>query len=159
MSNAVSTLQAAQQHALAIRPETGGFPVLAEVLHQAGVRRNEWYLPSAQSLYLTDAGAVVQLGAPLITGTVEVCPFDRNAVITALRTDQAGQSTLPEFLAAIWHAGVVRYLVDLDARTVTYYASTGENYVESYPQVRRELPPGTGRPPPAKITASRPDSH
>lgn len=93
-------------------------------------------LPSAQSLYLTDVGAVVQQGAPLITGTVEVCPFDRDTVITALRTDQAGQSTLPEFLAAIWHAGVVRYLVDLDAHTVTYYGSTGEHYVESYPQVQ-----------------------
>ena len=80
-------------------------------------------LPSAQSLYLTDVGAVVQQGAPLITGTVEVCPFDRDAVITALRTDQAGQSTLPEFLAAIWHAGVVRYLVDLDAHTVTTTAA------------------------------------
>ncbi len=131
-----STLQAAQQHALAIRPKADGFPVLAEVLHQAGVYRNELYLPSAQSLYLTDADAVVQQGVPLITGTVEVCPFDRDAVITALRTDQAGESTLPEFLGAIWHAGVVRYVVDLDARTVTYYGSTGENYVESYPQVQ-----------------------
>ncbi len=136
MGNAVSSLQAAQEHALAIRPKTGGFPVLAEVLHRAGVHRNEWYLPSAQSLYLTDAGAVVQQGAPLITGTAEVPPFDRDAVITALRTDQAGGSTLPEFLAAIWHAGVIRYVVDVDARTVTYHGSTGENYVESYPHVQ-----------------------
>ena len=49
MGNAVSTLQAAQEHALAIRPKTGGFPVLAEVLHRAGVHRNEWYLPLAEA--------------------------------------------------------------------------------------------------------------
>jgi uncharacterized protein YbcV (DUF1398 family) len=101
MSNAVSTLQAAQEHALAIRPKAGGFPVLAEVLRRAGVRRNEWSLPSAQSLYLTGAGAVVQQGEPLLTGTAEVSSFNRDAVITALRTDQAGDSTLPEFLEAI----------------------------------------------------------
>jgi uncharacterized protein YbcV (DUF1398 family) len=136
MSNAVSTLQAAQEHALAIRPKAGGFPVLAEVLRRAGVRRNEWSLPSAQSLYLTGAGAVVQQGEPLLTGTAEVSSFNRDAVITALRTDQAGDSTLPEFLEAIWHAGVIRYVVDLDARTVTYYGSTGENYVESYHHVQ-----------------------
>lgn len=72
----------------------------------------------------------------MITGTAEVCPLDRDAVITALRIDQAGESTLPEFLEAIWHAGVVRYVVNLDARTVTYYGSTGEVYVESYPQAQ-----------------------
>lgn len=59
--------------------------------------------------------------------------FDRPALIAALRVDQAGKSTFPEFLLASWHAGVVRYEVDLTARTVTYHGCHGEEYVEQYP--------------------------
>jgi uncharacterized protein YbcV (DUF1398 family) len=66
---------------------------------------------------------------------VDVPPFDREALITALRTDQAGKSTFPEFLAASWRAGVVRYDVDFTARTVSYYGCNGEEYVEKYPAV------------------------
>ena len=60
--------------------------------------------------------------------------FDREALIAALRTDQAGNSTSPEFLAS-WRAGVVRYDVDFSARTVSYYGCNGEEYVEKYPAV------------------------
>jgi uncharacterized protein YbcV (DUF1398 family) len=111
------------------------FPYLAETLRQAGVTRNFWYLPACQSLYLTEAGPVMTLGTPLVTGTVDVPRFDREALIAALRTDQAGRSTFLEFLAASWRAGVVRYDVDLIARTCTYFGALGEEYVESYPVV------------------------
>jgi uncharacterized protein YbcV (DUF1398 family) len=86
-------------------------------------------LPSAQSLFITKEGSVVTQGTPLVSGTVDVPPFDREALITALRTDQAGESTFPEFLAASWRAGVVRYDVDFTARTVSYYGCNGEEYV------------------------------
>jgi uncharacterized protein YbcV (DUF1398 family) len=135
MSNAIENLEAAQRKAMAIRPKVGGFPYLAEALRQAGVRHNIWTLPSAQSLFITNAGAVVTQGTPLASGTVEVPLFDRDALIAALRTDQAGNSTFPEFLAASWRAGVVRYDVDLSARTVSYYGCNGEEYVEKYPTV------------------------
>jgi len=52
-----------------------------------------------------------------------------------LRTDQAGESTFPEFLAASWRAGVIRYDVNFAARTVTYYGCNGEEYTEAYPAV------------------------
>ncbi len=132
MSKAVENLEAAQRKAMAIRPKVGGFPYLAEALRQAGVRRNIWSLPSAQSLFITNAGAVVTQGTPLVSGTVDVPLFDREALIAALRTDQAGNSTFPEFLAASWRAGVVRYDVDFSARTVSYYGCNGEEYVEKY---------------------------
>jgi uncharacterized protein YbcV (DUF1398 family) len=132
MSKAIEILQAAQKRAMAGRPKVGGFPYLAETLRRAGARRNQWFLPSCQSLYLTKEGAVVTQGAPLVSGTVDVPAFDRDALIRALRTDQAGESTFPEFLSASWHAGVVRYDVDFDARTVTYYGCNGEEYVEGY---------------------------
>jgi len=49
-----------------------------------------------------------------------------------LRTEQAGKSTFPEFLAASWKAGVVRYDVDFNAPTVTDLGSNDEEYVEGY---------------------------
>ncbi len=120
---------------MAGRPVVGWFPYLAETLRRAGVTRNLWYLPSCQSIYVTDLGPVVSVGTPLVDGMTDVPRFDREALITALRTDQAGNSTFPEFLLATWDAGVVTYDVDLAARTCTYFGSGGEVYVESYPAV------------------------
>jgi uncharacterized protein YbcV (DUF1398 family) len=74
-------------------------------------------------------------GVPLVSGAVEVPLFDRDALITALRIDQAGKSTFPEFLEASWRAGVVRYDVDFAARTVAYFGCNGEEYIEAYPAV------------------------
>jgi uncharacterized protein YbcV (DUF1398 family) len=135
MSKAIENLQAAQAHAMAIRPKIGGFPTLAETLRRAGVTRNLWYLPACESLYLTALGPVVQQGTPLVSGFAEVPTFDEQALVSALRRDQAGQGSFPEFLRASWEAGVVRYEVDLEARCVTYYGSGGESYVEPYPAV------------------------
>jgi uncharacterized protein YbcV (DUF1398 family) len=135
MSKAIDNLQAAQQRAMAGRPKVGGFPYLAETLRRAGVKRNLWFLPACQSLYFTDYGPVVAQGTPLVSGTADVPPFDREALVATLRTDQAGKSTFSEFLAGSWRAGVVRYDVDFMARTVTYYGCDGEEYVEDYPSV------------------------
>jgi len=135
MSKAIENLETAFQRAIAVRPKVGGFPYLAETLRQAGVTRNIWSLPACQSLYLTELGPVVTIGAPLPSGTVDVPPFDRDALIAALRTDQAGNSTFPEFLVASWRSGVVRYDVDFAARTVAYYGCNGEEYIEAYPAV------------------------
>jgi len=135
MSKAIENLEAAQRRAMAGRPKVGGFPYLAETLRLAGVTRNLWYLPACESLYLTEHGPVVSQGPPLLTGNADVPPFNREALIAALRTDQAGNSTFPEFLQATWHAGVVHYDVDFIARTCTYYGWNGEEYVEEYPAV------------------------
>jgi uncharacterized protein YbcV (DUF1398 family) len=126
---------AAQKRAMAGRPRVGGFPYLAETLRRAGVTRNLWFLPACESLYLTREGPVVTQGTPLASGTLDVPPFNREALIKALRTDQAGESTFPEFLTASWRAGVVRYDVDFITRKVAYYGCNGEEYVEVYPAV------------------------
>jgi len=135
VSKAIDNLNAAMARAAAIRPRVGGFPYLAEVLRQAGVTRNIWSLPSCQSLFLTGEGPVIMQGSPLATGALDVPAFDQIALIQALRTDQAGESTFPEFLNASWRAGVVRYQVDFEARTVAYQGCNGEEYVEAYPAV------------------------
>jgi uncharacterized protein YbcV (DUF1398 family) len=135
MSKAIENLEAAQKRAMAIRPKVGGFPYLAETLRRAGVTRNIWSLPACQSLFLTKEGPVAIQGAPLVSGIVDVPAFNREDLIKAFRTDQAGESTFPEFLGASWRAGVVRYDVDFKARTVTYYGCKGEEYTEAYPTV------------------------
>jgi uncharacterized protein YbcV (DUF1398 family) len=135
MQSLVDTLTKAQTHAMSIRPKVGGFPVLAEALRQAGVRMNRWTLPSCQSVYLMNDGAVVQQGTPLVTGTHAIPKFDRDALVAALRADQAGRSTFPEFLQATWNAGVIGYDVDFDRRKVTYCGANGESYTEAYAAV------------------------
>jgi uncharacterized protein YbcV (DUF1398 family) len=80
-------------------------------------------------------GAVVQQGIPLATGTYEIPRFDREALISALRTDQEGKSTFPEFLQAAWKAGVIGYDADFTGRKVTYYGANGESYLEEYKAV------------------------
>lgn len=135
MATAIDNLAAAKRVAMANRPAAGGFPYLAETLRQAGVHQNVWHLPSMQSLYLTDRGHVVDQGTPLESGLCDVPAFDPTALVTALRTDQAGKASFLEFVTAAWRAGVVRYVVDLDQRTCTYYGSCGESLVETYPGV------------------------
>ncbi|MFI5305626.1 MAG: DUF1398 domain-containing protein [Nitrospiria bacterium] len=132
MSKAIEILQIALQRAMAGRPKVGGFPYLAETLRRAGITKNIWVLPSCQSLYLSKEGPVVTQGTPLISGTKDVPSFNQEALISALRIDQAGKSTFPEFLTAAWNSGVVRYEVDFTERRVTYYSCGGEEYVEDY---------------------------
>jgi uncharacterized protein YbcV (DUF1398 family) len=135
MSEAIENLKSALERAMAVRPKVGGFPYLAESLRRAGITRNLWFLPACQCIYLTDLGPIAVQGTPLLEGMTDVPPFDRDALVAALRRDQAGQSTFPEFLVASWKAGVVKYDVDFIGRTCTYYGCGDEKYVEEYPDV------------------------
>ncbi len=117
------------------RPKVGGFPYLAEALRSAGVTTIHCMVPSMATVYVMPTGNVLQQGPPQVDGLVDVAAFDADALVIALRADQAGKSTYPEFMAAAWRAGVVTYDVDLTARTCTYCSATGEQYVEDYPAV------------------------
>jgi len=133
MSQAIENLQRAQERAMKNRPKAGGFPFLAEALRAAGVTRNRWTLPSCQSFFETTLGPVIMQGVPLVSGAVDVPSFDREALIRALRADQAGLTTFPEFLMGSWRAGVIAYDVDFVERKVTYFGCRGEEYTEEYP--------------------------
>lgn len=135
MSSAIHALHSAMTKAMENRPQMGGFPYLAQHLKEAGIVSNVWHLPSCQSLYVTKQGPVIVQGEPLLTGSVDVPAFDCKALITALRRDQTGQSSFPEFLLAIWNAGVIKYEVDFETRQVAYYGASDESYAESYPAV------------------------
>lgn len=135
MSKAIDNLMEAMEKGERIRPRVGGFPYLAEALRQAGVTRNVWSLPGCQSLFLTREGPVVVQAKPVVDGVADVPALDEGALIHAIRVDQAGESTFPEFLEASWRAGVIRYEVDFEARTVAYQGWNGEQYIEAYPAV------------------------
>ncbi|MCV7347874.1 DUF1398 domain-containing protein [Mycolicibacterium rhodesiae] len=134
-SPAMTNVDSALRSAAANRPATQGFPHLAETLRRAGVRTNTWWLPSMQSVYDTELGCVVVQSPALFDGMADVPDFDRAALIEALRTDQAGQTTFPQFALAAWRAGVLRWVVDLDHRTCTYFGSGDQVYVEQYAAV------------------------
>ncbi|WP_329308015.1 DUF1398 family protein [Streptomyces microflavus] len=134
-TDAISRLQAAMERGAAARPKAGGFPYLAESLRRAGVSHCRMAVPANAFLYLTEHGDVVVQGEPLVTG-FEVAPqFDRTALITTLRADQAGGTTFPEFVRGCWNAGIIWYDVDTTARTCTYHGADGESYTEDYPPV------------------------
>ena len=129
-------LQKAMEYAFANRPIIGGFPFLAECLRIAGAAHNIWSLPGAQSTYIMRDGSwVINQGAPLVLGMVEVPLFNQEKIIEAIAIDKEGKSTFPEFLQAIWNAGATGYDVDFNKHTVTYMGTRGELYTESYPVV------------------------
>lgn len=135
MPDAVSNLQAAMQRAMDVVPEARGFPYLAETLRRAGVYRNIWNLPGCQGIYLTTNGAVAMTLPALVTDMTEIPRFNREALISALRTDQKGKSTFEQFLRSVWYAGVVRYVIDFEARTCTYFGIDSEPYEEKFATV------------------------
>lgn len=135
MSSSIDKLLKAQQIGLKIRPKVGGFPYLAESLRKSGVIRNIWNLPSCQSLFITEYGSIIMQGTPLVTGVINVPNFNKDLLINAIRIDQAGESTFPEFLEASWKSGVVKYEVDFEKRVVIYYGALNEFYEEEYPAV------------------------
>ncbi len=135
MSKAIEKIKAAITKGMEIRPKVGGFPYLAEVLRQAGITKNIWTLPACQTVYITNEGPAVMTMPSLINEMSAIPKFNQEALITALRTDQAGKSSFPEFLVGAWKAGVVRYEVDFIKRHVIYMGVKGEEYLEEYPAV------------------------
>lgn len=133
--NPTEKLQKVMEFAIKNRPQIGGFPFLAECLRLAEVTRNIWLLPAATSMYVINDEYIVNQGVPLINGMAEVPTFDEVALIRAIRSDQAGQTSFPEFLLAAWNAGVSQYDVDFNKRTVTYIGARGETYTEEYAAV------------------------
>jgi uncharacterized protein YbcV (DUF1398 family) len=60
MNALISQLIETQHYALSIHPKVGGFPVMAEVFRKTGILKNRWFIPSCQSTYTMNGGAVVQ---------------------------------------------------------------------------------------------------
>ncbi len=138
MSSIIAKVAAATAYGTSVRPKVGGFPYLAEAMRQAGITKNYFDVPSMSMVFVTDEGDVLRPGVPLYNEPVVVPQFDKAALMAALRADQQGNSTFPEFVEASFRAGVIRYEVSTAARACTYFGARGEQYVENYPAV--ELP-------------------
>ena len=139
MTTIIETIDAAAAHGAAVRPKIAGFPFIAEALRAAGVTKYLFDVPSATVIYVTDDGVVIGPGQLIRTEKTVIPPFDSGKLVAAIRTDQRGESTFPEFVEESFLAGVVRYEVDTAARTCTYIGGRGESHVEEYPAV--DLPP------------------
>ena len=142
MDSIIDVVAAASARGMAVRPKVGGFPYLAESLRQAGVVKYYFDVTSMTVVYVTDRGDVLQPGSLPRSEKAVIPPYDETALIDAIRTDQRGESTFPEFIEASLRAGVIRYEVDSVVRTCTYFGARGERYVEDYPAV--ELPASFG---------------
>jgi uncharacterized protein YbcV (DUF1398 family) len=118
-----------------VRPAIGGFPYFAQALRAAGLVSIDTDLASGGSVYHSSTEAVCDTFAALGGGLAPVPAWNEVAVIAAIRIDQAGQSAFPEFLAACWDGGVIRFTVNLLERTCTYYGTANNAYVERYPAV------------------------
>ena len=90
VSKAIETLQAAQERAIAGRPKVGGFPYPGRDPSASG-REAKCVVPAIPQPVLTNEGSMVTQGARLVSGSVDVPAFDRDALIRALRKDQAGE--------------------------------------------------------------------
>lgn len=94
-------------------------------------------------IYITDEGDLLQPGTFLRTAKTVIPAYDEDAVIEAIRVDQRGESTFPDFVEASFRAGVIRFEVDTAARTCIYFGAHAETYLEKYPAVH--LAPVTTR--------------
>lgn len=118
-----------------VRPKVGGFPYLAECLREEGFTKNIWYLPSGDSFYFTEDDSLVIPGTPLVENITTYPSYSKDKLISALRIDQNGQTTFPEFLSNTWQSGIVKYEVNFIERYVVYYGAADEEYKETYPSV------------------------
>ncbi|WP_347981624.1 DUF1398 family protein [Lactococcus petauri] len=130
-----NNLQNAMSKSEKVRPKIGGFPYLAECLREEGFIKNTWYLPSGDSFYFSKEDSLVIPGKSLFKNITVYPSYSEEELIRALRTDQAGKTTFPEFLMNTWKSGVVKYEVNFIDRYVVYYGANGEEYKEVYPAV------------------------
>ncbi len=131
----VETVAQAQRRGAAARPRVNGFPYFAEALRAAGITLVHTSIATGGSVYYLADGAVAQSFDPIV-GPVEAVPaWNETALIGAIRADQAGLTTFPEFLHDTWQAGVIHFVVDLADRTCTYFGTSDNHYVETYPAV------------------------
>jgi uncharacterized protein YbcV (DUF1398 family) len=131
----IEIVQQARRRGTAARPRINGFPYFAEALRAAGINAVETSIATGGSVYYLADGAVSETFDPIVAPVSVVPEWDERALITAIRADQAGESTFPEFLGASWEAGVIQFRVDLANRRCTYFGATGNHYVETYEAV------------------------
>jgi uncharacterized protein YbcV (DUF1398 family) len=131
----IGILQQAQQRAAAARPKVNGFPHYAETLRIAGITAIETSIATGGTVYHLSGGAVAESFGPIVEFAEVVPAWDEASLVAAIRADQAGRTSFPEFLRSSWNAGVIHFRVGLNERTCTYFGTASNHYVEKYPAV------------------------
>jgi uncharacterized protein YbcV (DUF1398 family) len=116
------------------KQEQWPYPQIFDALKAAGV---EFYETDVATHNIVYHGSGESLQEPPPPGFGPLKPgahFDAGGVKLAIQRNQSKQTDYMAFLQEIARAGVIRYRVDMAARTVSYFGGSGEAYVEKVPQ-------------------------
>lgn len=106
-----------------------GFPAFAKAVQEMGVSTFETYVEDGSTTYKAKDGSQVtsaQQYAPLlIFGIVNPEKF-----LADLRNHQQGNTDFFQFCKDCADSGVFKWIVDLEAKTCTYYDSEGKGIFE-----------------------------
>jgi uncharacterized protein YbcV (DUF1398 family) len=117
------------------KQEQWPYPQIFDALKAAGV---EFYETDVATHNIVYHGSGESFEEPPPPGFAPLKPnahFNAGGVKSAIQRNQSRQTDYMVFLGEIARAGVVRYRVDMDARTVSYFGGSGEAYVEKVPQL------------------------
>lgn len=117
------------------KAEQWPYPRIFEALKEAGVHSYEADVASHSIIYYGHVGSYTEPPPAGFLGIKPTLAFDKPGLQLAIRRNQSQQSDFGGFLHEIASAGVQRYQVDMNERTVTYLGHAGEEYVEKVPQL------------------------
>lgn len=100
------------------------FPQLAKDLKKLGVTRFDVFVINGMATYYGTDDFVVQ-GSPVYEDLLIEPESSTKALEESIQKHQAGETTYQTFCKEVALAGVERWVVDLEAKTVTYFASEG----------------------------------
>ncbi|MGC1482702.1 MAG: DUF1398 family protein [Candidatus Acidiferrum sp.] len=115
------------------KQEKWAYPKIFDALKEAGVEYYETDVATHGILYHGSGDAISEPPPRSFIALKPSANFDAAGIKLAIE----GNKTKPDymvFLQEIARAGVVRYRVDMGARTVSYLGADGQAYVEKVPQ-------------------------
>jgi uncharacterized protein YbcV (DUF1398 family) len=116
------------------KQEQWTYPKIFNALKDAGVESYDADVASHEIIYRGHGETCVEASPHAANHLAISALFDQDGVQRAIRRNQNKQSNFAQFLSDIAQAGVQRYRVDMNARTVTYIGIRAEEYVEKVPQ-------------------------
>lgn len=119
------------------KTEQWPYPKIFEALKEAGVRSYEADVASHSIIYYGHVDSFTEPPPPDFLRLKPTQTFDKAGVKLAIQRNQNNQTDYSGFLQEIANAGVQRYQVDMNERTVTYLGHAGEAYVEKVPQIQQ----------------------
>ena len=127
-----SVQQVIEQSARASHEGTRSFPEHLAALAAVGVEAYQADYRAKSTSYYLRSGETHQLALHVPVFAIPTA-LDGAALAAAIKDSQRGELKYPEFLARSLAAGVVGYIVWIDARKVTYFGRDGQLYVEPFP--------------------------